>query len=367
MTEAENDFESLESSENAVRPALLASPLTMSEYSLYLRRLLIGLADESISVALICPDESQARPIVSPTVEIIKHPAINLPFMGKVNRNILVEKLKEFKPTVIHCLCESQAALVRQISKQLNVPYLLSINALSRQTSQISISPVRLAKIIAPSETIAAGIGQNYPRLADRVKLIKMGTFVSESAACFSRPGRLASIAAACSVKDKTDFGKLLSAVKRLAIEGRNILTVIIGDYSGEKPLRSIVSALGMSEIVSIVPRKEPWREVLSACDIFIEPHSSNFFNPILLEALSVGDAVAGCKGDASDLIVENQTAAVLEGSDEQNIYNCLRLLIDNPQSARNIAVKAQDFVRKNLTVSEMATATIDCYRQAQI
>jgi glycosyltransferase involved in cell wall biosynthesis len=365
MFEAKDKFSLSYSGERPVRPVLLASSLYLAEFSLYLQRLLTGLADESIPVAIVCPDSSETQPIVTPSVEIIKHPAIKLPLMGRANRKLLIDKLNKFKPTVIHCLCETQAALARQVSKQLNIPYILSIKGLTKYTGQLSISANRLSVIIAPAESVAADIAKNYPRLKDRVKLIKPGTFVPESTACCGKQEHLAVIAAACSAREKTDFGKFLSAVKRLAVEGCDFLTIIIGDHSNEKPIRSAISRLGISEIVSIVPRKEPWREVLSACDIFIEPNTSNFFNPVLLEALSVGTAVAGYKGGVDDLIVENQTAAILDNNDQQNIYACLRRLLDNPQLAENIAVKAQDFIRKNHTVSKMVTETIDCYRRA--
>jgi glycosyltransferase involved in cell wall biosynthesis len=366
MADLGNGFSAKDSGERTVRPVLIASSHTLSEYSLYLHRLLIGLADESIPVALVCPDKSEVQSVVSPTTEIVRHPAIRLPFMGRENRKILVEKIDKFKPTVIHCLCESCAALARQVSKDLDLPYLLSINDLPKESRQLSVSMKRLAGIIAPAESIADNLRKNYPNLADRIKQIKMGTFVSESACCFSRPERLTAVAVACPAKGKTDFGKFLSAIKRLAVEGREFMTIIIGDGTNEKPLRSIISALGISANVSIIPRTEPWREVLLVCDIFVEPYRNNFFNPILLEALSVGTAVAGCKGGVDDLIIEDRTAAILTKSDEQDIYYSLGRLLDNRQSAMNLAAKAQDFVRKNHTVSKMAAETIKIYRQAQ-
>ena len=43
------------SKKKSLRLALIASEHTICEYSKFLERLLIGLADESIPVALICP------------------------------------------------------------------------------------------------------------------------------------------------------------------------------------------------------------------------------------------------------------------------------------------------------------------------
>ena len=143
-------------------------------------------------------------------------------------------------------------------------------------------------------------------------------------------------------------------------------MTVIIGDGPDEKALRSVVSSLGISKNITIIPRTEPWRAVLSACDIFIEPRQNRFFNLMLLEALSAGVAVAGCKGGVDDLIIKGQTAAILEKNDEQNIYFCIRHFLDNPQAARELAVSAQNYVRNNHTVSKMFAETIECYRNAQ-
>ena len=175
MAEAGNDFTEQQRIEKAVRPAIFASSLTLSEYSLYIHRLLTGLADESIPAALICPDELKAAEITSPTVEIIRHPQIRLPFVGGENRKILIEKLRKFKPTVLHCLCESCVSITRQVSKQLDLPYFVSINGISRQSNLLSLSVNRLAGIITPVETIAAEVARNYPRLEERIELIKMG------------------------------------------------------------------------------------------------------------------------------------------------------------------------------------------------
>ena len=366
MAEAENNISKPETPEKAVRPVLFASSLTLSEYSLYLQRLLTGLADESISAALISSDESAAQTLASPTVKVIKHPQIRLPFMSSENRKILIEKLSKFRPTVLHCLCESCFTSVKEISKQTELPYFVSINGIVRHSSHLLLSANKLAGIITPVETIAADVAKNIPKLEERIELIKPGTFVSDTTASFNRPQRTPVVCAACSVREKTDFTRFLNAIKKLAAEGHKFMTIIIGDGQDEKNLRSIMSKLGISKLINIIPRTEPWRSVLSASDIFIEPRQNKYFNLMILEALSVGCAVAGYKGGVNDLIIEDQTARILDKSDEQSIYRCIRGFLDNPSSARELAKKAQDFIRNNHTVSKMVAETIECYKNAQ-
>ena len=364
MAEAVNDNTEEPKIEKAVRPAIFASSMTLSEYSLYIQRLLTGLADESIPTALICPDELKAAEIVSPTVTLIRHPQIRLPLFGSENRKILIEKLIKFKPTVLHCLSESSFTTVRQVSKQLNLPYFVSINGTAKLSSLHSLSANRLAGIITPAESIAAEVARNFPRLQERIELIKMGTFVSEKTASFNKLQRTAVIGAACSVSDKTDFGKMLGAIKKLFIAGHNFMTLIIGDGQDEKALRLQMSALGITKNITIIPRNEPWRAVLSACDIFIEPRQNRYFNLMLLEALAAGVTVAGCKGGVDDLIITAQTAEVLDKNDEHSIFTCIRHFLENPQQARALGASAQNYVRNNHSVSKMFAETIECYRK---
>ena len=76
----------------SIRPALIVSAETVSEYSTFLRYLLIGLVDESIPAALICPAKCNLASIVPPSVNVITHPAFNLPLMWRQNRRKLIEE-----------------------------------------------------------------------------------------------------------------------------------------------------------------------------------------------------------------------------------------------------------------------------------
>ena len=84
----------------SLRLALIASEHTVSEYSIFLEHLLVGLADESIPVALVCPPGYDADSLFTGAAEVISHPVFELPLTGHLNRRLLVEQLAKFKPTV---------------------------------------------------------------------------------------------------------------------------------------------------------------------------------------------------------------------------------------------------------------------------
>lgn len=349
-----------------LRPALIASEHTVTDYSMFLERLLVGLADESIPVALVCPPDSDVSSMLSGAVEVMRHPTIGLPLMGRYNRNRLLEWLQRFRPSVLHCLSENQAALTRQLARQLDLPYLLSVNSLQRRRGQLCVSVTHLARIIVPAKSIAANIAEFYPKFADRIEQINMGTFVGKTSTCFRRPSRLATMVTAYPLDYPNEFENLFGAVRNLMIGGYEFMLVVMGSGRGEKQLRRLLAAFGLLQLVTIVPRLKLWRGVLAAGDIFIQPAANPEFNLLLLEAMAAGTAVAACKGGVDDLIMEDKTAVVFDAHDELSVTGRLQQLLDRHELARQIARGAQQHLRKNHTVSNMIRAILKTYNGAQ-
>lgn len=360
--------------ERPLRPVLIVSEHTVFEYSISLEHLLVGLADESIPVTMVCPPSCDMDTVVSGVVEVIRHPAFDLPLMGPLNRKELVEQLTRLKPTVLHCLCESRAGLTKKLARQLDLPYVLSVNSLQqrwksfvyqRQIHPLSISSNHCAKIIVPTESIAANVAEVFPRYAERIEQINIGTFVGGKSGCFCEPSRLPSMVVAHPFDNVDEFEDLFGAVRHLAIDGYEFMSVVIVSGRAERQIRRLLAALGLLQTVTIVPRLRPWRSVVGAGDIFIQPAATTAFDPLLLEAMSVGVAVAACKGGVDDLIIEGQTAVTFDPDDELSIYNSLKRLFGRRELARKIARGAQEYLRKNNTVSNMITSTLRTYRDA--
>jgi glycosyltransferase involved in cell wall biosynthesis len=361
--------------ERSLRPALIVSEHTVFEYSISLEHLLVGLADESIPVTMVCPPGCDMDTVVSGVVEVIRHPTFDLPLMGLLNRKELVEQLTRLKPDVLHCLCESRAGLTKKLARQLDLPYVLSVNSLQqrwksfvyqRQIHPLSISSNHCAKIIVPTKSIAANVAEVFPGFAERIEQINIGTFAAESTKCFSGPSRLPCMVIAHPFGHVDEFENLFGALRHLTIDGYEFMTVVIGSGRAEKQMRRLLAALGLLQIVTIVPRLKPWRSVVGAGDIFIQPVAGSAFNPLLLEAMSVGAAIAACKGGVDDLVIEEKTAVVFDPLDEHSIIRCLQRLLDRRELARQIARGAQEYLRENHSVSNMISSTLRTYQEAQ-
>lgn len=349
-----------------LRPVLIASEHTLFEYSLFLEHLLVGLADESIPAVLVCPPGLDVQSVISGAVEVIRHPIIDLPLMEYLTSNRLIEQLERFRPTVLHCLCETKAPLTGQLARQLSLPYVLTVNSLQKRRRQVSISSKHCARIIVPAKSIAVSVAKAHPRFAERVEQINIGTFVEEHSRCFSGPSRLPSVVIAHPFDNVAEFESLFGAVRHLAIARYEFLVTAMGAGRAESQLRKLLAALGLLQTVTIVPRLKPWRSVLAAGDIFIRPQPTDTFDPLLLEAMSVGSAVAACKGGVDDLIIEDQTAVVFDPNDEFSIRTTLQRLFDRREFARQLARDAQEYLRDHHKVSNMISATLQLYREAQ-
>lgn len=350
----------------SIRLVIIVSDYMVAEYSIFLNHLLVGLVDESVPVALVCSPSCKVDFIVSPAVEVIRYPAFNLPLLWHWNKKILIEQLEKFRPTILHCLCGSKALLTGQLACHLDLPYVLTVNSLQKRRGWLSILPKRCAKIIVPAESIATNIAKFYPQLAERIKQINIGTFVQEDSICFDQSGRLASMVLTHPLKSVSDFEKLLGAVRHLKIDGYEFMLVLTGGGRAEKRLRKLLVTLDLLHIVVIVPELEPQRAVVAAGDIFIQPCQNSAFNPLLLEAMSVGAAVAGCEGGVDDLIIKGQIAVVFDPDDELSIKHCLKQLLDRPEFARKLGRTAQEYLKENHMVSRMIADILHTYREVR-
>jgi glycosyltransferase involved in cell wall biosynthesis len=326
----------------------------------------VGLADESIPAALVYPSGCEIEGIVSGPIELISHPSLNLPLVRGLTFDAVVERLERFKPTVLHCLCESRAAFVRRLASRLDLPYILTVNSLSNELGRMSISANRCAKIVAPTRSIAARIREMQPRFADRVEQISIGIFVDESIECFDNPSHLPSMVAAQSLDNAGDFRNLFGAIKDLTIAGYEFMLVVMGTGRAEQPVWKLVADFGLQGTIVVVPKLKPSRPVLAAADIFIQPKPASSFNMFLLEAMSVGTAAAVCTGGVDDLIIPEQTAVVFDPHDRVSIKATLQRLLDNHEFARQLARASQKYVKDNHSVSAMISAMLEAYRQAQ-
>lgn len=349
-----------------VKPVFLVGKPVFQQYSSYIRRILVGLSGAAHASALVCPSCVDSQAILCPSVEQIEHPALRLPIFWSQNRKILLDRLLRFKPTILHTFYPGQIHLAHWLSKQLELPCVVTFHKQPPRRVCFEKSLRHAVKVIVPSEPIADHLLQKCPGLKDRIEHIRIGSFVEDRCCCFSRDGHIASLIVAHPLNSFKRFEPFLNAVRHLVLDGFEIMVAIMGKGKAEKAIRAYIRKLGLTSTVTVVPPIRPMRSVFSGADIYVHLSESRDFDAQLLEAMSVGLAVVGSPEKVSGLMVDGQTAALWDPQDELNIYGCLKNMLGQREKSRQLAQNAQAHLRQNNSVSHMVDKLMVTYTEAQ-
>lgn len=354
------------SPEAPVKPVFLVDRPVFQDYASYIRRILVGLAGTAHASALVCPSTVDARTILCPSVEQIEHPALRLPVFWSQNRNILLDRLLRFKPTILHAFYPGQIHLAHWLSKQLQLPYVVTYHKNPLHKGRFERCIHHAVKVIAPSKTIADELAKKHPRMKTQIESIHIGGFVDDRCCCFSRSGNVASLIVAHPLNSMRFFEPFLNAVRHLVLDGFEVMVAIMGKGKAEKAIRNYVRKLGLTSIVTVVPPIRPIRNVLRGADIYVHLSDKRYFDAQLLEAMSVGLAVVGKPERTSGLMADGQTAAFWDPEDELNIYGCLKTMLGQRDRSRRFAMNAQAHLRQHNSVSGMIDRLMNTYIEAQ-
>jgi glycosyltransferase involved in cell wall biosynthesis len=354
------------SPEMPVKPVFLVDRPVFLDYASYIRRILVGLTGTAHASAVVCPATVDAGMILCPGVEQIEYPALQMPIFWSQNRNILLDRLERFKPTILHTFCPGQIRLAQWLGHQLQLPYVVTYHKNPLYKGRFETCIHHAAKVIAPSETIADELIQKFPRLKERIECIHIGSFVEDHCCCFSRSGNVASLIVAHPLNSVRSFEPFLNAVRHLVLDGFEMMVAIMGKGKGEKAIRNCVRKLGLTSVVTVVPPIRPIRNVLGGADIYVYLSDNPHFDAQLLEAMSVGLAVVGTPERVSGLMRDGQTAAFWDPEDELNIYGCLKTMLGQRDQSRRLALNAQAHLRQHNSVSGMVDRLMNTYIEAQ-
>lgn len=349
-----------------VRPVLLVDAGVYRNYAVYLRRILVGLAGTAHASAVICPGDIDTSIMDCPTVEKIEYPALRLRVFQPTNRRVLLERMGRFRPTVIHTFSPGQTDLAAFLSESLDVPFLVTVHGRPGRWDRGRKAIRKAARILAPSELLAEQSRARYPMLHENIELVPIGSYVEDVCACFSRPNLPASVISLHPLDDAEVFEPLLGAVRHLALDGFELMLVLMGEGKAEGAIRRQIRSLGLAPVVTIVPPMRPLRTALAGADVFLHLKDNGLFNAQMLEAMGVGLAVAGVADRTGGLLADGQTAALWDGADELSIYGSLKRLLGQRDWARRLALNGQDYLRQQCSVSCMVDKVLAAYISAQ-
>jgi glycosyltransferase involved in cell wall biosynthesis len=348
-----------------IKPAVIVDLQGINLYSDALRRIFTTFSGFSHQSCIIIPPAGHVGPIISPSVTIIRHPQLAFPLLWHRSREILVSQLKKFAPTVLHCFSPKKLSLTQYLSRKLNVPYVFTIDSAARNVLKKALDDPSCASVIISSDNRKGLLKKQFTSCEQKISYIPMGVFVEDRCAAFNQPQRITSMLVARKLNDHHQFEPLLNAVRHLAVDGHEFIMAIMGKGRAERKLYKVIKNLGLGQLVTVVPEMTPLRDIMSGADIFIQPKPVLKDRSNLLEAMSVGMAIACSEKDDPELLKDSMTAVTFDPEDELSIYNALQRLLTDKDFARSIAASAQQHLRNRNKVSEMIDGLIRVYSDA--
>jgi glycosyltransferase involved in cell wall biosynthesis len=348
----------------AMRPVLFVDGRAVERYGIFLSHFFTALADRSYRAALVCETECEDKIIVSPAIDVIIHKPSMLPLLCSVKIAELARQLENFNPGILHAMSRTKVGMVRSVAHELQKPYLISLWSFEMPASRNVLDDF-CKGVIVPSEDVRRWLAQEFPRIASKIFVVSVGAFVERRTACFSKARRVAGIVVSQPPRRAPDFEPLFAAMQKLLIQGYEFMLVLIGCGAAESDLRKMSEAMGLVGSINFASENSPARQIFSDSDIFVSPVPAEIYNAPMLEAMSVGMAVAGCKGGMDDLLISEETGLVFNRHDPESIYKTLKLLLDKRDYARQLAAKAQSYLRAHHTVTEMMNSLIGVYQTA--
>jgi glycosyltransferase involved in cell wall biosynthesis len=378
-----------------LRVVLLADNRSIYRYGPVLRRIAVGLLDEVSELSLVClQPNDQLNLLPSPPLRLITQSSDQCDptsrYVARTHRQItlskplfpiiddllpgrrvkrLSDRLADYKPTLIHALDESHYWLARRLSKQLQVPYVVSMLTASRRPP--GLSHKRCHGVFPCSTEAVRNVRQQHQALAKRVRLIPMGTHVSEQIAAFSRNRSTPWIMCCSEFKRGRGLIDLLHAIKSIEKNDVRPMLILSGKGSLERLIRREINKLELSSRVFVIPpindiilTNDAYKMAFHEVDIFVQASPLTSWQPEFLEAASVGNAIVTAEGNLNDL-VDEKTGITFKPGSRESLADALSYLMSNPQAARGLARNAQERLRKHFLASSMVESLVQAYRKA--
>jgi glycosyltransferase involved in cell wall biosynthesis len=139
----------------------------------------------------------------------------------------------------------------------------------------------------------------------------------------------------------------------------------IVGDGPERRRLERFVTGKGLSSRVHLAGSTEDVRPYLHAADAYVLPSTAEGMSNSLLEAMAAGlPAVASDVPGNRDVSGEGRCAALFAPGDVDSLTGALRVLVDDPIRARELARAGQERALAEYDLAGVADRYLAVYRE---
>jgi glycosyltransferase involved in cell wall biosynthesis len=247
--------------------------------------------------------------------------------------------------------------------------------AISSQRSDRQLIPVMYRRLTRVSDRFAHAVVVNCDYLRrhliddehlreSKVHVCRNGIDLEyfRRAAQVSQPASV-TIGTVCGLRPEKDLKILIAAFARARKAHHDLKLVIVG--SGEELARLTHYALeaGVTDATHFEPATAEVPKWLSTMDIFVLPSRSEALSNSLMEAMACGCCpVASDVGGNPELVRPGETGLLFRPGDPLDLAAALRNLIEHPDLRRDLALRAEAFIRSGFSLDAAARRMGEIY-----
>ncbi len=153
----------------------------------------------------------------------------------------------------------------------------------------------------------------------------------------------------------------------KMVLEGhKNAAFAICGeDNITREYLESICRELNIHEHVRFLGYRKDIANVISMCDVIVQPSLFEGLPRVLVEAMYLGKPVVGTDVDGIREIIEHEkTGLLIPSKDARSLADAIIQLLDNESLANELGRNANKFIKSNYNARIMAQQTELLYRK---
>ena len=223
--------------------------------------------------------------------------------------------------------------------------------------------------VIAVSEAVAESVRSSGVIKASKITVVHNGIDVDR----FTRPAvgdgpvLVGTVGHLAPIKGHDVFVRAAALVSAHHPEAR---FVVIGEdkspeMTNRKSLESLISELGLTEIVSLPGWRDDMAAALSSLTLFVSAARSEPFGLAIVEAMAAGlPVVATASEGALEIIEDNVTGKLVPIDDPDALAHTINDLLDNPFERSRLAHNAHLAARDRYSLERMARDTERVYSE---
>jgi len=166
-----------------------------------------------------------------------------------------------------------------------------------------------------------------------------------------------------CALRPEKDLKTLIGAFARVRRATSELKLIIVGSGDELAILQQYSREAGVAETVHFEPATPRVSEWLSAIDIFVLPSRSEALSNSLMEAMACGCCpVASNVGGNPELVRPGETGLLFRAGVPEDLASSLQTLIGQPDLRRDLAARAESFIRSNFSTAAAARRMAQIY-----